>query len=253
MKERSTRRMGGAQVMGVVGMISMLVSTAAVADSIISVNWSGDTRADMGATEVAGAPGVRVSNWNTILKDEGVLVNPIYADGTTATGVTIAPSDTGFINRGNSPSAGDEKLFNGVKDVTGSYSIGVTGLTFAVYDVYVYQRGESENRGGGFTIGSTTYYARGLAANPTDDTGYVLSTDEDISGGTVADQMAQGNYVKFSGLTGSDFTLNVQAYGDDITRSKIAGLQIVAVPEPATLGLVGLAGLGLLFARRFRM
>jgi hypothetical protein len=267
MKKHRKRGIGKTQVLGMVGMISMLVSMGAVADVAISVSWSGDGRAVMGATEVAGAPGVRYSNWNTITNGAAASLTPVYENGATATGVTLTPSVVAFSDRGNlaADASGDTKLFNGVRDITSTasnaWSIDVAGLSFAEYDVYVYRRGENAGRAGSFTIGDTTYYAGTLADGiPSDETGYVLSTDTTYdgalinAGGTVATDIAQGNYVKFSGLTGTSFTLEMGALSDDgYARNKVAGIQIVAVPEPATLGLIGLAGVGLIVARRFRV
>lgn len=267
MKEQVKRGMSGTKVLGVVGAISMLVSTGAVADVAISVSWSGDGRAVMGATDVAGAPGVRYSNWNTITNGGAASLTPIYEDGTTASGVTVTPSVIGFSDRGAvaADASGDTKLFNGVRDVSSTasdaWSIDVAGLAFAEYDVYVYRRSENLGRAGSFTIGDTTYYAQSMpgshGGNASDETGYLLSTDTTYTGdlinagGTVAAQIDQGNYVKFSGLTGSSFTLDMGALSDDSApRNKVAGIQIVAIPEPSTLGLIGAFGGGLLFFRR---
>jgi hypothetical protein len=265
-KTWNRKSQAGANVLGVVGVISMALTLGVSADTVISVNWSGDQRAVMAPTDVAGV--VRAANWNTITNGAAASLTPIYADGTLATGVSITPSEITFANRGtiSSSVSGDTKLFNGVEDISSTasnaFSISVTGLSFAEYDVYVYRRAENLGRAGSFTIGDTTYYVGSNGShgdNPTDETGYVLSTDTTYdgalssAGGTVLSDVDQGNYVKFSGLTGSSFTLDMGALSDDSApRSKVAGIQIVAIPEPATIGLVGLTGIGLFLARRFR-
>jgi hypothetical protein len=61
-------------------------------------------------------------------------------------------------------------------------------------------------------------------------------------------EFPNANYVEFDGLTASSFTLEFGAPGN----GAINGVQIIntAVPEPASIGLIGLASLTLLKRRR---
>lgn len=65
-----------------------------------------------------------------------------------------------------------------------------------------------------------------------------------------------GNFLFFTGLTGSGFTLSAQSYvtSDNTSRAAVQGIQIVSgtVPEPAGLTLLGLGAAALLGRRRRR-
>lgn len=214
--------------------------------------------------DLAGAPGVRVGNWNNFNQNNALLDasdSVIYEDGTLVGGsFSMSFTFTGGIGTGGNfgnrtgESTNDAQLFNGVADVFTSATAAFSNIPFAAYDLYVYMFDDGASRIGGFTVGSTTYYARGGAGMPnTSGTGYVLSTDTTIVNGVDA-SVTQGNYVKFSGLTGSDLLLTLFAADGSTTteRSKVAGFQIVQVPEPSRAVLLMIA-FSAITARRGRV
>lgn len=202
----------------------------------------------MDSADLAGAPGVRVGNWNNWLKDDGSLGDDGYDiidDSGAVTALTASINFTASASRDNNHD-NDQEMFSDVKDIFGSdKTLSVSNIPYDVYDVYVYMRDDGAGRAGVFTIGATTYYARGGAGNPASDgTGYVLSADTTLDDPTTIDQ---GNYVVFSAVSGSSFDLVINAVNaGDLDRNKVAGFQIVQVPEPATMMLLGLGSMALL-------
>lgn len=249
---------------GFVFVLAALVpGTGAGASSIISLSPQNGGRV-MATNELAGAPGVRVGYWNnfnalnlTLGDDESVY----YEDGTAVGGgfqsqLTISIPATGnFSDRSVSPVTNDLKMVSGVIDTYTANTLTLSNIPFAQYDIYVYMFDDGATRSGGFTIGGTTYYARGGAGNPaTDGSGYLLSTDTTITPGDDS-SVDQGNYVRFANLTGAGQVLSLFAADGSTTveRNKTGGIQIVAVPEPGTAGIFALGALlGLRHARRRR-
>jgi hypothetical protein len=233
---------------------------------VVSFNFT-QTSNPLAAGELAGAPGVRVANWNN------GTGNDIYWGNSYSFASSALVDDSGSLVAGLSLSVtggywpftwtsglnNDAHMFNTMLDLWNSdaASISLSGISYASYDAYFYlypDAGSTTARGGHVTIGDTTYFVNGgngansLSAADDSGAGYVLSTAT-----TLADSLAApGNYVKFSGLTGDSLTASLVAdnFGDGVPRLKIAGFQIVAVPEPATLALVGCGLVGALLRTR---
>lgn len=116
--------------------------------------------------------------------------------------------------------------------------ITVTGIPYSEYDVYVYIGANSNPGNGGGT--ATLDLATGA-------TGEVDTTVASYTWGWPGENFIEGlNYVKFEGNTASGFTLGMSS----TNWTALTGLQIVAVPEPASIGLLSFGGLVLLRRKR---
>jgi hypothetical protein len=214
-------------------------------------------------TDVAGV--VPAANWNNLAGASGAAASGLSYDnnGTavaSAASVTWSSPNTWRSTTGNNafPAGPNRVLTNGYLDTGNTtatgISITVSGIDAALrsprYDVYVYFVGDSgENRGGGYTIndgsGAVTKYGSTMAMPSAfvEDPG----TDPDLT--------LDGNYLRFSGLTGSSFTLTTDTTltTPNGFRAPINAVHIVqAIPEPSSVALA-LGGASLLgFLRRPR-
>ena len=126
-------------------------------------------------------------------------------------------------------------------------SIAGTGTT--PYSVIVDMAGDTAGRGGSWVINDTSFGSF-VSKGPSNDGVFVQALPGVPGTGVGA---TQGNYAVFTGIVGT--TLNIQADAEMIgsnQRLPFDGFQVVSgiVPEPASAGLFGLAGIGLLARRR---
>ena len=175
-------------------------------------------------------------------------------NGNVATyGASTTDSNYTMYNRGGALNTAD----SGGTTVTVN-NLG-TQFTSSGYDVYVYF-GSLNNFGSddaywlSFSDGSTTYYAAVEEDVATYEGSYqqVTNTTTPIAAPSEADGT---NYVVFSGLTSTNFTITAANITNTSTGSSaaITGMQIVAVPEPATYAsMAGLVVLLVVFFRRRR-
>lgn len=140
---------------------------------------------------------------------------------------------------------------------TATFSINLSDMTSFLsansateYNVYIYSLVNNAAAAGvySYSDGSTTFYQASTNSNTTPwvDGSFSQVTSTDVSGST-------GNYVLFEGLTSDTLTItqaNINGTGNPTLR--FAGIQIVAVPEPNTVALAGIASACLLLRRKRR-
>jgi hypothetical protein len=222
---------------------------------MIGINFKGPTQAGTGASVGDRTAGVEPqSNWNdlgywgssSIKNDSGTVVANLSVNTSTSTdgynSYATIPSDDGnrYLMRGYIyPPSGS------------SMTVTISGLgppsTTHGYDVIVYFDGEN-SKGDWVTAyaiaaGTVTATIYGRDAKATSAWNGVFLE----AFGTSDDDATAGNYVRFTGLTASGFTLTATPISGD---GPINAIQIIGAPEPVSLALVGVGLAATLVARR---
>jgi hypothetical protein len=230
--------------------------------------------------EVAGAPGYEQVNWNNLGRwGGGVGVKDSTGN---ASGVTVTWDSNNTWGIGIGTATPNNKLMNGYIDATGQpnrdsdvpyqfwwnenkpevCAIGLSAWLAAQgatsYKVIVYTDGDTWDQGrkSEYWLQSPGDLNDPPQALGADLTSHVFAVDAANFDGTFSqiplsansvDAAAAGNYIVFSGLTADRFMLRTE---ERDYRATINGMQIVAVPEPTSIGLFLLAAMGLLARRR---
>lgn len=215
----------------------------------IGINIAADSvgEADMAASDLAGAPGVRTNNWNNIVsKNNTTLAGAaaVYADGSVVGGTFQAVLTTPRARHMNPVTATNEAmLVAGGNTVWNGQtaSLSLTGIPFDSYEIYVYCRDSGTARGGSLAVGATTYYVRddGAGTVPASDgTGYVEITGT-VYNASSPEEVLWGNFARFDDLTGDSQTVSFTALdmGDGNHRHMVCGIQVVEtqLPDPTAI------------------
>ena len=214
-----------------VGLLSL--GTAA-AQTIISVNFQGGDPVGFTTGDTTGA--VSAANWNNVASSPtgvryasftgSIALNTSSGAASGITLTTWAVGNDGLEGPDSDDSTAQKKLFGGgLNNHFGAASFTITGLdAFSSYDILVYYTAYAfgSTRNGAFTATGSpdTYYAAGIS---TFETAFTQSNS------TVSGTYAQGNYVKFSGLTAATEKIT---YGNENDRVFMAGFQVVGIPVP---------------------
>lgn len=159
-------------------------------------------------------------NTNSALFDNTGVVLPTTTITTTAGGNYSAGNATVI------PANADQKLNDGF--IYGNGSVTITNIPYAHYDVYIFELNDAGGRVETTTANGVSYY--GAAANPTDASHlsgsntpylYTQTTSTDPNNPT-----AGGDFVLYSGQTGSTFTFTTSAPGNGYLN----GFEIVNHP-----------------------
>jgi hypothetical protein len=215
----------------------------------IGVNFLGDRPAEgtLAASDVAGL--VPQSNYNNLGLSFGTNI-ALFDNLGAATLTTLTYSSGGNYAtiRNGTPLGGDEILNTGY--VFGNSSFTLSNIPYAEYSLIIYTLNDGQ-RNQVTTVEGVQYFGRSPSPG---DTGfvdrnaetaynYINSTTTAPAAGT---DPAFANYVRVDGLTSSTVTFSATAPGNGYVN----GFQVVAVPEPSTAALLGLAGAAVALRRR---
>ena len=231
---------------------ALAFSTSVEAQQSIGVNFSGGAGSeapdpDIDTVDAGESTGVVAqTNWNNAQGGSGNIANLTGSNG-AATGASLTYASNNTWGRDLPQSATNDLLSDYLDAGTGvPATVTVSNVPYALYDVYVYtRRNENPEMPGGvpdaddlsdYTVNGVTQTV--LTGDVRDN--FVLSTPTTI-----------GNYVRFANVTGSTMTLGANQNAANF-RSPVDGFQIVQVPEPTSMGVLGLGALAPLALRRWR-
>jgi len=243
-------------------LVAFVVLTAIPSyGQILVVNFNTDTNrqgAVMASTDTAGI--ISATNWNNVASGLGTIADGVQTwnvanlnDSTgVASGVSLTASSTNVQIDGSDPDAlwgqggavtgnGDSEMFSGGLQIRNdTVKVSLANLdAFAPngYDLYVYfSAGNSISTTVSTDSSSTSLLPVGYGGTYIDGTGG-----------------ASGNYVLITGLTEDQLDLTIAAtvaFSD--SQTNVAGIEIVAVPEPSSYALVGLGLVALIVIVRRR-
>lgn len=235
------------------GLLSGLLLLAAgnqAPAALIGVNF-GDTTPILPAESAGVVPQI---NWNnvTTLSAGGLLDD---TGSPTAAALSISGA---FMNHfGTATAHPDEALNAGqlVQTSGSNFSWTLSGIPYALYNLYVYSLGITAGHVQGITLsGGPTYYTS--APNTSNTTGYFDNNSAtpwiytQATSTNSASPTLNSDYVKFTGLTASSLTVITSSLNSNFRLN--GGFQIEAVPEPGTALLLSIGCVGGATLRRRR-
>lgn len=226
-------------------LVLVVAATAGVqAQNIISWEYDNGNRIPQNGSSFAGV--VLAPYWN--YSQEAGVPNLLASDGSSS-GVALGYSDwwgswgIGGVSGPDANGTYNKSIFDGYGN-GGVNTVSLSDISFSLYNVIVYFSSDADGRTGTVSDGATTYSFSTIMRNQVDNDPSVtfIQTTDTGSGNPGA------NYAVFSGLTGASQALTLTAVSAN--GMGIAGIQIVAVPEPGALALASMGGLAILALRR---
>ena len=241
------------RVLGVLVVAAIACTT--VQANIISVNITKAGEANVSEPYGIAAEGSVVANWHN-LTGAGTDLN--FADDSASTVDLAVVKGPSFNVVYPSEYAGTPLGVGIQENLTqtphSSMTFSDLNANFSQgYKAIVYLTGTSACNAASVTDGTTTYYYKTLWTSASFDGTLTETTDTTYDGTAPSVPVAQ--YAVFGSeaapLTADSITIEVDALLN--SAAAIGGVQIVAIPEPATLGLLGLFGAAVMGFRRIFM
>ena len=188
----------------------------------ISIDFVG-TGTAMAATETAGV--VARTNWNSATGASRSTSLALVTETGAASGAGVTWTSDNTWSTTIASTAGNLRMMKGYLDTGSGHAttVTVTGLAAGTYDIYVYVDGDN-----GSGTRSGTYQLSGAGITTTS----VSLTDPantNFAGTFTQAASSNGNYVKFSGVAATGFTLTATpgTSSDTAKRAPVNGIQIV--------------------------
>ncbi len=211
----------------------------------IGVKFAGELGGTLAPSDTAGF--VPMANWNmtsnfpgtqAITANDGVTPGGTVSWSNITDDWTPAPANGGTaLSASVSLTTPDQNLMWGYFDGgtgtgTSISTISVTGLPANIaagYGVIVYMSGDTSGRVATYQIGNQTVTAQELAASYS-------------NAYTLANATTEGNYLTFTGLSGSSFSLLAGTNPATFNRAPVNGIEIVQIPALVWTGSNGTGG-----------
>ena len=234
------------------------LSTGLAQATVISLNMT-DGGGGAGTASAGNTTGAVLSGyWNTIGKDGNALsgtdAGSLTDDSGNLSGVSFVQSAAqgGYWSSasGFSGTIGDNVMTN-FADSSGNYTYTFSNLNAgvgAVYDVYIYSaRGYANTGVTQFDVnGETLYLTNESMTGDFTESGFATQGEAEAN-------LNSGNYVLFRNVSLDTLQIGITGLTDSTnggTLAAVNAVQIVAVPEPSSTALLGLAGVALLLRKR---
>ena len=214
-----------------------LIQTAPAAPGdpvVISVDFGLDLSSQMAQSETAGV--FAVTNWNSVSNATGTaaLLRNDFGVATSA-GVSWNCPNTWSVAIANT--AGNYRMMKGYLDTTPTVTVTNLPASFSTmgYDVLVYCDGDN---GGNFRVGKYTLNATSIYLQDAPNANFAGTFTRANGASDQGTNTPAGNYVRFTGLTNSSFTVTgTPGTFAGAARAPINGLQIVQSMAPPVISL----------------
>ena len=227
-------------------MRSVLIGAAAcfvVAGSVNASTVNFDVPGGDGGSNYAGTGadtgGATNEYWNPVVAN-GTTSAGKQSDGTTPTAITFTEAENHNFNGGQAANP----LFQpfAISTSQGGLHQSLNNVPGGLYDLFLYGvNGQYGDRGTTFTVSGLTSYG---------------TQTETSTSNYAPNNFIQGqNFVEYTNISPTalgSITINYNNALGDASEGDFNGLQLVSVPEPTSIGLLGLGGVVLIGRRRRR-